>query len=173
MYLTRNKKNKKNNNKINKQIENADTNTNTNADTKADTNTNTNTNTETVTPDIIQCLICWEPSNEQTKIYKMKHIALFASDCDCDCNFHLHCFFDWVKKTPTCPICREPLNINNEMFDLYTLGPNYKIKLFFKKISICLNKMISMLLKYMSILFLLRISINVINSILSKYTVKN
>lgn len=168
MCLTRNNRKNKKNNKINKQGENVNINVNVNADT----NTNTNTNTEVVNPDIIQCLICWEQSTEKTQIYKMKHIPLFVSNCDCDCNFHLHCFFDWVKKTPTCPICRDPLNINNEMFDLYTLGPNYKIKLFFKKISICLNKMISMLLKYMSILFLLRISINVINLILSKYSIK-
>jgi len=150
MYLTRNNM---------KQINNELTNNN------LIYNNQTNNEKE----DIIQCLICWEQATNQNKIHKMKHISLFISNCLCDCNFHLYCFFDWVRKTPSCPICRSPLIFNDEMYQLYTLGPHYKIKLFFKKLSIWLNETITMIIKYATILFLLRISIGIIFSIVRKH----
>ena len=128
-----------------------------------------NNNQLTNSEEIIQCLICWEPENKENKIFKMKHINLFTSDCSCDCNFHLFCFFDWVKKTPTCPICREELSFNEENFHLHTLGPHYKIKLFFKNVYNWINDFIKIIIKYMAILFLLQVSINVIISILRKH----
>ena len=86
-----------------------------------------------------------------------------------NCNFHLYCFFDWAKKNPSCPICRLPLIFNEEMYQLYTLGPQYKIKLFFKKFSVWLNDTITMIIRYATILFLLRISITVIFAIVRKH----
>ena len=119
--------------------------------------------------DINQCLICWEPETKDNKIYKMKHIDIFESSCSCDCNFHLICFFDWVKKTPTCPICREELTFNEELFYIQTLGPHYKIKLFFKKIYNWINYIIKVLLKCAGTLFLLQVFINIISGILNKF----
>ena len=150
MYLTKNNM---------KQINNELTNN------KLNYNNDTNNEKE----DIIQCLICWEQATNQNKVHKMKHITLFISNCKCDCNFHLYCFFDWVKNTPSCPICRTQLIFNNEMYQLYTLGPHYKIKLFFKKLSIWLNDTITMIIRYATILFLLRISIAIIFSIVRKH----
>ena len=128
-----------------------------------------NNDTNNETEDIIQCLICLEQSTNQNKVHKMKHITLFISNCKCDCNFHLYCFFDWAKKNPSCPICRLPLIFNEEMYQLYTLGPQYKIKLFFKKFSVWLNDTITMIIRYATILFLLRISITVIFAIVRKH----
>jgi hypothetical protein len=119
--------------------------------------------------EIIQCLICWEQATKENTIHKMKHITLFISNCYCDCNVHLYCFFDWVKKTPSCPICRLPLTFNYEMYQLFTLGPHYKIKLFFKKFFVWINDIIIIIIKCATILFLLRVSINIINIILTKY----
>ena len=128
-----------------------------------------NNETNNEKEDIIQCLICWEQATKENTIHKMKHITLFISNCHCDCNFHLYCFFDWAKKTPSCPICRLPLIFNEEMYQLYTLGPQYKIKLFFKKLSVWLNDTITMIIRYATILFLLRISITVIFDIVRKH----
>ena len=150
MYLTRNNM---------KQINNELTNN------KLNYNNDTNNEKE----DIIQCLICWEQATKQNKVHKMKHITLFISNCKCDCNFHLYCFFDWARKNPSCPICRSPLIFNEEMYQLYTLGPQYKIKLFFKKLYVWLNDTITMIIKYATILFLLRISITVIFAIVRKH----
>ena len=128
-----------------------------------------NNETNNEKEDIIQCLICLEQATNQNKVHKMKHITLFISNCKCDCNFHLYCFFDWAKKNPSCPICRLPLIFNEEMYQLYTLGPQYKIKLFFKKLSVWLNDTITMIIRYATILFLLRISITVIFAIVRKH----
>ena len=128
-----------------------------------------NNETNNEKEDIIQCLICWEQATKENTIHKMKHITLFISNCHCDCNFHLYCFFDWVRKTPSCPICRLPLIFNEEMYQLYTLGPQYKIKLFLKKLSVWLNDTITMIIRYATILFLLRISITVIFAIVRKH----
>jgi hypothetical protein len=150
MYLTRNNMSQNNNELTNN---------------KLIYNNETNNEKE----DIIQCLICLEQATNQNKVHKMKHITLFISNCKCDCNFHLYCFFDWAKKNPSCPICRLPLIFNEEMYQLYTLGPQYKIKLFFKKLSVWLNDTITMIIRYATILFLLRISITVIFAIVRKH----
>jgi hypothetical protein len=128
-----------------------------------------NNETNNEKEDIIQCLICLEQSTNQNKVHKMKHITLFISNCKCDCNFHLYCFFNWARKNPSCPICRSPLIFNEEMYQLYTLGPQYKIKIFFKKLSVWLNDTITMIIRYATILFLLRISISVIFAIVRKH----
>jgi len=119
--------------------------------------------------DIVQCLICWETRTDENEIYKMKHIELFESNCSCDCNFHLICFYDWVKKTPTCPICREELYFNEELYYIHYLGPHYKIKLFFKKVYTSLIYCIKVLLKCAATLFLLQVCINIISGVLYKF----
>jgi hypothetical protein len=128
-----------------------------------------NNETNNEIEDIIQCLICLEQATNENKVHKMKHITLFISNCKCDCNFHLYCFFNWARKNPSCPICRSPLIFNEEMYQLYTLGPQYKIKIFFKKMSVWLNDTITMIIRYATILFLLRISISVIFAIVRKH----
>lgn len=121
--------------------------------------------------DVTQCLICWESENNNNKITNMKNITMFSSNCDCDCYFHLQCFFDWVKKTPTCPICRNVLTINNELLEIYKFGsrPYYKITLFFKAIVNFTYKILQMIIKYISMLFLLYVSINTIRHIINQY----
>ena len=70
-----------------------------------------------VNEDIIYCLICWEPEvTDINPITKMQAIYLFNYICECDCNLHPNCFLEWATKTNTCPICREPLTINLEMY---------------------------------------------------------
>jgi hypothetical protein len=112
-----------------------------------------------------QCIVCWEFSSKDNEIYKMKHIPLFVSDCLCNCDVHLVCFVDWVKKTPTCPICREDLMFNTETYNKYTLGPHYKIKLFFKEIIQWINSIIKIILKLSSLIFLLYTIIFLFNCI--------
>jgi hypothetical protein len=102
-----------------------------------------------------QCIVCWEFSSKDNEIYKMKHIPLFVSDCLCNCDVHLVCFVDWIKKTPTCPICRVDLMFDTETFNKYTLGPYYKIKLFFKQIIQWINIIINVIIKLSSLIFLL------------------
>ena len=102
-----------------------------------------------------QCIVCWEISSKDNEIYKMKHIPLFISDCLCNCDVHLVCFVDWIKKTPTCPICRVDLMLDTETFNKYTLGPYYKIKLFFKQIFQYINIIINIIIKLSSLIFLL------------------
>ena len=107
------------------------------------------------------CLICWEPQspNGQNNIFKMKHITLFKSDCQCDCNFHLLCFFKWVEKTKACPICRKKLIINNAIWDKYRDVPKQNT----------INNIIKIIFKYVTLLFLLHISIKIIVFIVARF----
>jgi hypothetical protein len=117
-------------------------------------------------PDIIQCLICWEPENNKNPIIKMKNIILFESSCECDCKFHCNCLFEWVSKTPTCPICRNPLTINIEILEIHQFGPHYKLKKFVKKLGNVSYKALLIIVKYISALCLLHVSIRIIAVIL-------
>jgi hypothetical protein len=117
-------------------------------------------------PDIIQCLICWEPENKQNPIIKMKNIMLFESSCECDCNFHCDCLFEWVSNTQTCPICRNPLTINIEILEIHKFGPHHKLKKFVRKLANVSYKASVMTIKYISALCLLHISIRIIAVIL-------
>ena len=119
-----------------------------------------------LTPDIIQCLICWEPENNKNPIIKMKNIILFESSCECDCKFHCDCLFEWVSKTPTCPICRNPLTINIEILEIHKFGPHYKLKKFVKKLGNVSYKALVIIIKYASALCLLHVSIRIIAVIL-------
>ena len=141
-------------------------------DKETDKETNKETNKETdKETDITHCLICWEPENNNNKLTKMKNIMMFTSYCKCDCYFHLQCFFDWVKKSPTCPICRDTLTINNELFEIYNIGSqkNYKIKIFFRIIVSLSYKILKMIINYTTMLFLLYVSINIIRHIINQY----
>ena len=114
-----------------------------------------------------QCMFCWEFSSDENQIHKMKHIPLFVSNCSCNCDVHVVCFINWVKKTPTCPICREDLMFNDEIYNKYTLGPHYKIKLFFKKIIEWLDNLIKSILKFASMVFLVYMTISIISCIVN------
>jgi len=110
--------------------------------------------------DIIYCLICWEPEEKDINpITKMKAIYLFNYICECDCNFHPNCFLEWATKTNTCPICREPLTINLEMYYKITLGDNYKFKLFCKKIGNYIWTVIYFPVKYLSLAWIIYVII--------------
>lgn len=121
------------------------------------------------TEDTKYCLICWEPScpNGENNIFKMKHITLFKYECKCDCNFHLLCFFKWVEKTKACPICREKITINNAILEKY--GDIPKEKSIFNLLLRKINNITKLIFKYVSMLFLLHISIKIIAFIVSRF----
>jgi hypothetical protein len=96
----------------------------------------------------------------------MKNIMLFESSCECDCNFHCDCLFEWVSKTQTCPICRNPLTINNEILEIHKFGRHYKLKKIVKKLANVSYKASVMIIKYISALCLLHVSIRIIVVIL-------
>ena len=117
------------------------------------------------------CLICWEPPSSKVgnDIFKMKHITLFKSECKCNCTFHLICFFKWVEKTYTCPICREKLTINNAILEKYRgISKNTTMLDFFENAR-KMNTIIKIIFKYVSFLFLLYISIKIIIFIVSRF----
>lgn len=110
--------------------------------------------------DTIYCLICWEPEEKDINpITKMQEIYLFNYICDCDCNFHPNCFLEWATKTNTCPICRKPLTVNLEMYYKITLGDNYKLKLFCKKIGNYIWTVIYFPVKYLFLAWILYVII--------------
>jgi len=127
------------------------------------------------------CLICWEPQcpNQQNNIYKMKEIKLFKYICKCNCKFHLVCFFDWATKTKACPICREKLSVNNELLEKYrgflvvnnndNDNNDNRIVVLLRNTWIVSRKITETIFKYITILFLMYISIKVIAFIISKF----
>ena len=116
--------------------------------------------------DNIYCLICWEPEDKLTNpITKMQTIYLYNYTCECDCNFHPNCFLEWASKTHTCPICRNSLTINMDIYYQLTLGDNYKLKLFCKKIKDCIVTVIYFQLRYLSLMWITYVSFWVLYTI--------
>jgi hypothetical protein len=57
------------------------------------------------------CLICWNPGNKQNEINILTEFSHIKSKCKCKPKLHTLCINEWIKKSPTCPICRTKLNI--------------------------------------------------------------
>jgi hypothetical protein len=122
---------------------------------------------EEIKEDNIYCLICWEPEEKQINpITKMQTIYLFNYTCECDCNFHPNCFLEWATKTHTCPICREPLTVNMEIYYQLTLGNHYKFKLFCKKIGGYIWSVVYFPIKYLSLMWIAYVSFWVLYGII-------
>lgn len=56
------------------------------------------------------CLICWDTNITETptRLQNMKNITSY---CYCNILVHEDCLYEWIKKTNSCPICREPMNL--------------------------------------------------------------
>lgn len=57
------------------------------------------------------CLICWNPGNKQNQINILTNFPHIKPKCKCNPKLHTLCINEWIKKTPTCPICRTKMNI--------------------------------------------------------------
>ena len=57
------------------------------------------------------CLICWLPGNEQDEINILTNFNHIVTKCKCKHIFHKSCIDKWIKKSPTCPICRTRINV--------------------------------------------------------------
>jgi hypothetical protein len=56
------------------------------------------------------CLICWDTNTIENpiRIQKTKNIISY---CNCNILVHEDCLHKWIRKTNSCPICREPMNL--------------------------------------------------------------
>ncbi len=57
------------------------------------------------------CLICWLPGNKENEIHVLTNFSNIKPKCKCKPKLHTICINEWVKKSPTCPICRTKMNI--------------------------------------------------------------
>lgn len=57
------------------------------------------------------CLICWLPGDETNELKLLSDFSHIKTLCKCKPKIHSICINDWIKKTPSCPICRTKLNI--------------------------------------------------------------
>jgi len=105
------------------------------------------------------CFICWGTSEPTNKIIKIKELILFNSGCDCNSEIHTNCLLDWVNVSKSCPICREEITINidiyNEIDYFYRATIIMKIK---DNVSLFINMCAAvtmMIVKYIILLFFL------------------
>lgn len=54
------------------------------------------------------CLICWDNNviQKPTRIHMINNVI---SNCNCNILVHQSCLYEWIKKTHSCPICRETM----------------------------------------------------------------
>lgn len=57
------------------------------------------------------CLICWLPGDTQNQINILTNFSHIKPKCKCKPKIHTLCINEWIKKSPTCPICRTKMNI--------------------------------------------------------------
>jgi hypothetical protein len=57
------------------------------------------------------CLICWLPNEESNEIKLLSDFSHIKPKCKCKPKLHALCINEWIKKSPSCPICRTKLNI--------------------------------------------------------------
>ena len=73
------------------------------------------------------CIICYETDNIQL-LSDFSHIKI---NCQCKPKLHETCINKWIQNSPTCPICRQRLDITVSI-SLVKLLYIYKITLYFK-----------------------------------------
>jgi len=82
------------------------------------------------------CIICWLPQEEQNEIKLLSEFSHIKPNCKCKPKLHSTCINDWIKKTPTCPICRTNMNIiiftsnyDNFLINCYIICISYTVQL--------------------------------------------
>lgn len=82
------------------------------------------------------CLICWLPQEEQNEIKILSDFSHIKPNCKCKPKLHSTCINNWIKKSPTCPICRTKMNIiifttnpENILINYYIICISYTLQL--------------------------------------------
>jgi hypothetical protein len=57
------------------------------------------------------CLICWLPGDTKNEVKLLTDFSHIKPKCKCKPKIHTLCINEWIKKSPTCPICRTNMNI--------------------------------------------------------------
>lgn len=57
------------------------------------------------------CLICLDTKIKDSP-KRIHMIETIISSCDCNIIVHERCLYEWLKKTQSCPICRETMEID-------------------------------------------------------------
>ncbi len=86
------------------------------------------------------CLICWVPGDKKNEVKLLTDFSHIKPKCKCKPKIHTICINEWIKKSPTCPICRTNMNI----IIFTTDGQNIFINCYIKCISytICLLRIL-------------------------------
>jgi hypothetical protein len=82
--------------------------------------------------EIDNCIICWHPGDNYKKLYILTEIPNIILGCDCEPKIHQDCLNEWLKNTPSCPICRKKIGVNIHL----------RMRL---KISLCISRYIQCL----------------------------
>lgn len=105
------------------------------------------------------CLFCFEPSQENNKLFRMKDVLLINSTCECNGNLHMKCLTDWISVSKTCPYCRNVLTINLEILrqvdTFHYSALTVKFRMFIRKAVKIFYAVVMMMTKYIALLFLL------------------
>jgi hypothetical protein len=76
------------------------------------------------------CLICWLPGDSQNQINILTNFSNIKPKCKCKPKLHKLCIDEWIKKSPTCPICRTKMNTI-----IFTDGKNMFVSCYMKCMS--------------------------------------
>lgn len=105
------------------------------------------------------CLFCFDPAQENNKLFRMKDVLLINSDCECNGNLHMKCLADWISVSKTCPICRDALTINLEIFrqidTFHSSALTVKLNQIIRNFVNLFYAIVMIMTKYIAFLFLL------------------
>ena len=92
------------------------------------------------------CLICWMSYEDNNKLKILSDFSHITTKCNCKSKIHFICLNIWIKKTPSCPICRTKIKINIFNSEHKNIFVNYYIeyKIYILKI-LCFVSFINLL----------------------------
>lgn len=84
------------------------------------------------------CIVCWFPG-DINELKQLSQFSYFKPKCECKPKIHKLCMDEWIKKNPSCPICRTKMNVivfssnsnsNNIFINCYIIFVEYTVYLF-------------------------------------------
>ena len=105
-----------------------------------------------------------------------KDVLLINSTCECNGNLHMKCLTDWISVSKTCPYCRDAVTINLEILrqvdTFHSSALTVKFKMFIRRFVHLFYAIVMMMIKYISLLFLLNALLRVARDVYTQISDK-